>query len=83
MKKAKWTTNSMDDIGISTYLSTKQCDIRSRALRWVPIPMPMPTHAHGFWVGMNVILLFMGGHGCNIIGDIIGNVTNFEYMGAI
>ena len=22
----------------------------------------MPTHAHGFWVGMGAILLFMGGH---------------------
>jgi hypothetical protein len=37
----------------------------SRALHWVPIPMPMPkpTHACGFWVGMDSILLFMGGHG--------------------
>ena len=26
------------------------------------------AHAHGFWVGMGVILLFMGGHGCDIIG---------------
>jgi hypothetical protein len=34
----------------------------TRALRWVPIPMPMPTHAHGFWVGMGAMLLFMGGH---------------------
>ena len=25
--------------------------------------MPMPTHTHGFWVGMGVMLLFMGGHG--------------------
>ena len=25
----------------------------------------------------------MGGHGCNNIGNIIGNVTIFEYMGAI
>ena len=23
----------------------------------------MPIHAHGFWVGMGAILLFMGGHG--------------------
>jgi hypothetical protein len=23
----------------------------------------MPTHAHGFWVGMGAMLLFMGGHG--------------------
>ena len=30
-----------------------------RALHWVP----MPTHAHGFWVGMGAMLLFMGGHG--------------------
>ena len=29
-----------------------------RALHWVP----MPTHAHGFWVGMGAILLFMSGH---------------------
>jgi hypothetical protein len=29
--------------------------------------MPMPTHAHGFWVGMDKMLLFMGGHGCNVI----------------
>jgi hypothetical protein len=34
----------------------------TRALHWVPIPMPMPTHAHGFWVGLGAILLFMGGH---------------------
>jgi len=27
------------------------------------IPMPMPTHAHGFWVGMGAMLLFMGRHG--------------------
>ena len=49
----------------------------------------MPTHAHEFEVGMGAILLFMGGmdatllfmggHGC----AIIGNVTSFEYMGAI
>ena len=29
--------------------------------------MPKPTHAHGFWVGMGSILLFMGGHGFDII----------------
>ena len=23
------------------------------------------THAHGFWVGMGAMLLFMGGHGCD------------------
>ena len=49
----------------------------SRALHWVPIPMPMPmpTHTHGFWVGMGVmllfmgaILLFMGGHGWAWVG---------------
>ena len=51
-EKAGWTTNSMDDIGISTYLSTKQCDIRSRALHWVPMPM-------SFWVGMGAILLII------------------------
>ena len=36
-----------------------------RAQHWVPIPMP--THAHGFWVGMGAMLLFVGGHGCDII----------------
>ena len=35
--------------------------------------MPMPTHAHGF----------LGGHGCDIIGNVIDNVTIFEYVGAI
>ena len=25
--------------------------------------MPMPTHAHGFWVGVGAMLLFMGGRG--------------------
>ena len=50
-----------------------------RALHWVP----MPTHAYGFWVGMGVIKLFMGGHGCDMIGHIIDHVTIFEYMGAI
>jgi hypothetical protein len=29
--------------------------------------MPMPTHAHGFWVGMGAILLFMGGHGWALV----------------
>jgi hypothetical protein len=29
--------------------------------------MPMFTHAHGFWVGMGAMLLFMGGHECDII----------------
>jgi hypothetical protein len=37
--------------------------LSGRALHRVPIPMPKPTHAHGFWVGMGLILLFMGGHG--------------------
>jgi hypothetical protein len=32
--------------------------VPSIALHWVPIP----THAHGFWVGMGAMLLFMGGH---------------------
>jgi hypothetical protein len=32
-----------------------------KALHWVHIRMP--THAHGFWVGMGAMLLFMGGHG--------------------
>ena len=35
----------------------------SRALHRVSMPMPKPTHAHGFWVGMGLILLSMGGHG--------------------
>ena len=39
--------------------------LASRALHWVLIPMPI--HAHGFWVGMGAMLLFIGGHGCNII----------------
>ena len=25
------------------------------------------THAHGFWVGMGTTLLFMGGHGFDIV----------------
>jgi hypothetical protein len=25
------------------------------------------AHTHGFWVGMGAMLLFMGGHGCDII----------------
>ena len=29
--------------------------------------MPKLTHAHGFWVGMGSILLFMGGHRSDII----------------
>ena len=41
------------------------------------------THAHGFWMGKGAILLIMGGHGCDFIGNIIGNVTIFEYMGAL
>ena len=45
-----------------------------QALHWVPIPMP--THAYGVWVGMDE-------HGCDIIVDIIGNITVFEYMGVI
>ena len=36
-----------------------------------PYPCPSPCP----WV--------LGGHGCNIIGNIIGNVTIFEYMGTI
>ena len=27
------------------------------------MPMPITAHAHGFWVGMGAMLLFMGGHG--------------------
>jgi hypothetical protein len=40
-----------------------KCPRTIKALHWVPIPMPMPTQAHGFWVGMGAMLLFMGGHG--------------------
>ena len=39
----------MDDIGISTYLLAKQCDIRSffvEALHWVPMHLPTHAHAH-------------------------------------
>ena len=51
-EKAGWTTNSMDDIGISTYLSAKQCDIRSFYVEhYIGCPYP--------WV--------LGGHGCDII----------------
>ena len=42
-------------------MSTYQGWQHNRALHWVP--MPMPTHAHGFWVGMGAILMFMSGHG--------------------
>jgi hypothetical protein len=28
----------------------------------------MPTHAHGFWVGMGAMLLFMGGRGWAWVG---------------
>jgi hypothetical protein len=27
----------------------------------------LDAHTHGFWVGMGAMLLFMGGHGCDII----------------
>jgi hypothetical protein len=37
--------------------------VEGRALHWVPMPMPMPTDAHGFWVGIGAMLLFMGRHG--------------------
>ena len=42
------------------YQALNEC-ILSRALHWVSIPMP--THTYGFWVGMGVMLLFMGGYG--------------------
>ena len=29
---------------------------------YIGCPYGMPTHAHGFWVGMGAMLLFMGGH---------------------
>ena len=35
--------------------------VGSRALHWVPIPMS--TYAHGFWVGMGAMLLFISGRG--------------------
>jgi hypothetical protein len=38
--------------------------ISTRVLHWVP----MPTYAHGFWVGMGAMLLFMGGHGWPWLG---------------
>ena len=41
--------------------------LQSRAQHWVPMPMPITAHAHGFLVGMDAILLVMGGHGCDII----------------
>jgi hypothetical protein len=55
-------------------------DILSKALHWVPIPMPMlmPTHAHGFWVGMGAILLFMGGHGWASVLCIPASNSNSE-----
>ena len=37
--------------------------LQSRAQHWVPMPMPITAHAHGFLVGMDAILLVMGGHG--------------------
>ena len=62
--------------------------LRTRALHQVPIPMPMGfewawMQCYCSWVGMDTILLFSDGHGCDIIDNIIGNVTIFEYMGAI
>ena len=30
--------------------------------------MPITAHAHGFGVGIGATILFMGGHGCDIIG---------------
>ena len=41
MKKARQTTNYVDDIGISTYVSAKQCDIRGVFVsgeRYLPDP---------------------------------------------
>ena len=42
----------------------------TRDRHWAPTPTPTPirAHAHGFWVGMGAILLFMGGHGCDMGG---------------
>jgi hypothetical protein len=33
------------------------------------------THAHGFWVGMGAMLLFMGGHECDI------NIHGWAWVG--
>ena len=54
MKKVGWTTNSMDDIGISTYISAKQCDIRSFFVEpYIGCPCPpMPMGFGWAWVGM-------------------------------
>jgi hypothetical protein len=41
------------------------------------------THAHGFLVGMGAILLFMGGHECNIVVHgwaCVGNGFVHPYM---
>jgi hypothetical protein len=53
-----------------TLQEPKSVMVYTKALHWVPIPMPTPTHTHGFWVGMGAMLLFMGGHGCNIIVNV-------------
>ena len=62
-------TNSSIDLDEPTH-TLVPCWMPNKALHWVP----MPTHAHGFWVVMGAILLFMGGHGCDIIDNVIGNV---------
>ena len=51
----------MDDFEGSLDLNGHGSWVVCKALHWVPIPMP--AHAHGFWVGMGAILLFMSGHG--------------------
>ena len=47
-------------------------------------------HGHGTWLVCKVESYIrcpcpwvLSGHGCDIIGNIIGNVTIFEYMGTI
>ena len=45
------------------------------------MPMPITAHAHGFWVGMGAIVLFMGGlggHGYDIIGHGWAGVPNYN-----
>ena len=38
----------------------------------------MPTHAHGFWVGMGAISLFMGGHGWAWVLCTLGSNSKLE-----
>jgi hypothetical protein len=61
----RFPMESRSEVGGSTLLLEETYrHLLTRVLHWVsiPMPMPMPTYAHGFWVGMGAILLFMGGH---------------------